>query len=88
MLILHLVMGINGDDIRYAKVLNNQGLIDFINFRYFNWSSRLIIDAAVVILARINMIVWKILDVVIYTFGVYYLIKLINKNNSKKIAYL
>ena len=88
MLILHLVMGINGDDIRYAKVLNNQGLIDFINFRYFNWSSRLIIDAFVIILARINMIVWKILDVVIYTFGVYYLIKLINKNNSKKIAYL
>ncbi|WP_407421979.1 DUF6056 family protein [Methanobrevibacter sp.] len=88
MLILHLVMGLNGDDIKYAKILNNQTVIDYINYRYFNWSSRLIIDTVLAILARQNMIIWKILDIIIYTFGVYYIIKLVDKKYSRKIAYL
>ena len=87
MLILHAIMGFNGDDIKYAKVLTNQSLVDYINYRYYNWSSRLIIDGLLVILTRIDMIVWKILDVVIYTFGVYYIIRLVNKKYSKKMAY-
>ena len=33
MFILHLIMGFNGDDIKYAKILNNQTLIDYVNFR-------------------------------------------------------
>lgn len=86
MLILHSIMGLNGDDIRYAKVLANQSLVDYIHFRYYNWSSRLIIDSLIVILARQNMIIWKILDIVVYTFGVYYIIKFVCKNYSKKIA--
>ena len=88
MIILHLVMGLNGDDIKYAKILNNQTVIDYINFRYFNWSSRLIIDTLLAILARQNMVIWKILDIIIYTFGVYYIIRLVNKNYSKKIAFI
>ena len=88
MLILHLIMGFNGDDIKYAKVLSNQTLVDYLHYRYYNWSSRLIIDGILVILARLDMIVWKLLDVIIYTVGVYYIIKLVNKNYSKKIAYL
>lgn len=88
MLLLHLIMGFNGDDIKYAKILNNQTLIDYVSFRYYNWSSRLIIDSVLAVLARQNMIIWKILDIIIYTFGVYYIIKLVNKNYSKKITYL
>ncbi|MEE0938571.1 DUF6056 family protein [Methanobrevibacter sp.] len=87
MLILHAIMGFNGDDIKYAKVLTNQSLVDYINYRYYNWSSRLIIDGLLVILTHIDMIIWKILDVIIYTFGVYYIIKLVNKKYSKKMAY-
>ena len=40
MLILHAIMGFNGDDIKYAKVLTNQSLVDYINYRYYNWSSQ------------------------------------------------
>lgn len=87
MLILHAIMGFNGDDIKYAKVLANQSLVDYIHYRYYNWSSRVIIDGLLVILTRYNMIIWKILDIIIYTFGVYYIIKLVNKNYSKKMAY-
>lgn len=39
------------------------------------------------VLARQNMIIWKILDIIIYTSGVYYIIKLVNKRYSKKIAF-
>lgn len=88
MIILHLVMGVNGDDIKYAKILNNQTVIDYVNYRYFNWSSRLIIDTLLALLARQNMIIWKILDIIIYTCGVYYIIRLVDKNFSKKITYL
>lgn len=88
MVILHLVMGVNGDDIRYAKILNNQTVVAYVNYRYFNWSSRLIIDTLLAILARHNMIIWKILDVILYTIGVYYIIRLVDRKFSKKITYL
>lgn len=52
MLLMHLIMGVNGDDIKYAKVLSNQSLVDFVNFRYFNWSSRLTIESVLVVLVR------------------------------------
>jgi hypothetical protein len=87
-LILHSIMGFNGDDIRYAKVLTNQTLIDYVNYRYYNWSSRVIIDGLIAVLTRYDMIIWKILDIIVYTLGVYYIIKLVNKNYSKKIAYI
>ena len=88
MLLMHLIMGVNGDDIKYAKVLSNQTLVDYINFRYYNWSSRLVIESILVVLVRQNMIVWEIFDCVLYTFAVYYTVKLFNHKNSKHIAFL
>ena len=88
MLVMHLVMGVNGDDIKYAKVLSNQTLVDYINYRYHNWSSRLVIESILVVLVRQNMIIWEILDCVLYTFAVYYAIKLFNHKDSKHIAFL
>ena len=88
MLIMHLVMGVNGDDIKYAKVLSNQALADYINYRYHNWSSRLVIESVLVVLVRQNMIIWEILDCVLYTFAAYYTIKIFNHKDSKHIAFL
>ena len=86
MLALHIIMTFIGDDIGYANVLSNQSLADFISFRYHEWSSRLIIDCITVILAKENYIVWKILDIILYTLGVYLVIKFINKDNNKYVA--
>ena len=86
MLALHIIMTFIGDDIGYANVLSNQSLTDFISFRYREWSSRLIIDCITVILAKENYIVWKILDIILYTLGVYLVIKFINKDNNKYVA--
>lgn len=87
MLVMHLVMGLNGDDIRYAKVLSNNTLSGYISYRYDYWSSRLVIESVLVYLSR-NLIVWKVLDCVIYTLGVYYTVKLVNRGNSVHIALL
>lgn len=86
MLALHAVMTFLGDDIGYAKVLSNQSLTDFLFFRYYEWSSRLIIDCFTVILAKQNYIIWKTLDIILYTLGVNLLIKFINKDNNKYTA--
>lgn len=85
---LHVVMGFNGDDIKFAKVLSSSGLLDYLTFRYHNWSSRLVIESVLVILARQNMIVWKVLDCIVSTVGVYYVVKLVNKSGSHHIAFL
>lgn len=88
MLLMHLIMGVNGDDIRYAKVLSNQTVVDYITYRYNNWSSRIIIESVLIVLVRQNMILWEIIDCILYTVGVYYAIKLFNYKNSKHIAFL
>lgn len=88
MFVMHLIMGLNGDDIRYSKVLSNQTLVDYIHFRYYNWSSRVVIESILIVIARQNMILWKILDCVIFTVGAYYTIKLVNYRNSKHIMFL
>lgn len=85
---MHLVMGINGDDIRYAKVLSNQTLVDYISYRYYNWSSRVLIESILIVLVRQNMILWEIIDCVLYTVGVYYVIRIFNRKNSTHIAFL
>ena len=88
MLLMHLVMGVNGDDIKFGKVLSNQTLAGYITNRYWNWSSRVVIESVMVLLLRLDMIVWKILDCIIYTFGVYYVIKAFNYKKSTHIAFL
>ena len=86
MLALHKIMSFIGDDIWFAKVLTNQSLGEFISYRYYEWSSRLIIDCITVILTKENYLIWKILDIILYTLGVYLLIKFINKDNNKYIT--
>lgn len=75
---LHLFMGHANDDIGYSTILAKFNLFEWLIRRYDIWSSRLIIDTVSVILARENIIVWKILDSLIYTVGAYLAIKLIN----------
>lgn len=85
MLALHAVMGFLGDDEGYSKILSNYPLLVFIVDRYNEWSSRVIIDGLLTILSR-EFIVWKILDTIIYTLGVYLLISFINEDNNRNIT--
>ena len=66
MLILHVFMGFLGDDIRFSKVLSNYTVLDYAHMRYYEWSSRMIIESVLISISHVNMIVWKILDLIIY----------------------
>ncbi len=87
MCLLHAIMGFLGDDVKFAKILTNTPLLEFINQRYANWSSRIIIESFLVILSR-NFILWKILDVILYSVGAYLLIKFVNTENDGNILLL
>lgn len=66
LLLIHgfIVTGTN-DDSWFATQLDDCNLIDFLTYRYQRWTSRLSIEAVLVILARVNPWIWKICNVLI-----------------------
>lgn len=88
MLVLHLIMGFLGDDVKFAKVLPKYSILDFMVLRYNTWSSRVIIESLLIVLTRQNILLWKIMDTVLYTIGVYLVIRFVNPNNDKNITLL
>lgn len=84
-LFLHLITGFFADDVTFSNVLSKWSLLGYLKYRYIIWDSRMIQDATLVIFSNIDRIIWKILDSIIYTLGVYYTIKLVNKENNKQI---
>ena len=84
-LFLHLLTGFYADDVTFSNVLSKWSLLGYLKYRYLNWDSRIIQDAALVIFSNIDRIIWKILDSIIYTLGAYYTIKIVNKENNKQI---
>lgn len=65
-----------GDDPYFQSVLNNQSLIDWLVVRYKTWSSRLIIEGLLVMLINLPLIVWMILDSLMFVLIYYSIIKL------------
>lgn len=66
MLVIHLVLPMNsGDDTYYSTVLNTIGLPAFLHYRYFNWSSRLVIETVMVLIAHFPQIIWRLADTAI-----------------------
>ena len=87
-LFLHMFMHFGGDDIWFGKQLSKRTLFDFINFRYNNWSSRVLIEAVLVLITKSNVYIWRILDTIIYTISAYCIIKFANNKNNKNIIFL
>lgn len=82
-LILHLTTNKIGDDLEFAKYLNDKSLPEFLKFRYNTWTSRLIIEAILSVLAgKVPFIVWKIADSFVFLSMSVLISKLINKENN------
>lgn len=55
MLLLHIFMKPDlVDDYHFKKALDNKTLLEWLNFRYNSWSSRLIIEALLLGILAIN----------------------------------
>ena len=81
-LIPHLFMKYHMDDIAYSHFLDRFNYIEFLKYRYFNRSSRLIIETVAIFLLRLDIKVWGVLNSLIYTFLIYLINKLVNKEND------
>ena len=65
----HVVLSTNvGDDMVYFKTLldGNSSLGEILAHRYETWSSRMVIEAVLIPLVHCPLL-WKILDIVIFT---------------------
>ena len=67
---IFIVTGTN-DDAWFAKILDEYDMIDYLLIRYHNWTSRLPIEAVVIILSRMNPWVWKVFNVLVVLLLVY-----------------
>ena len=80
--IIQLPISFSLDDIWFSKQLNNNSLLDFLNFRYQNWTSRISIETFLVFITRIDVIVLKVLNALLFTVSIFIIIKLIKGNKT------
>jgi len=87
-LIMHIPMiGEWGDDVDFRKVKVDSNLTDYLINEYFTWSSRVIINLSAILLSKINFVIWKIFNTIIYTSIGVMLSKLLVKSNNKEMNY-
>jgi hypothetical protein len=85
-LVMHILMtGGWGDDADFSKVDNN--LADYLINRYFTWSSRVIIELCVVLFSKLDFLIWKIFNTIVYTLIGVMLSKLLVKSNNREMNY-
>lgn len=87
-LLIHFFFSFSNDDITYfSKILDTMNWLDFIKLRYFNWTSRLIIEGLLVFISR-NILLWRILDSAIMILFIWCIQKLCFKETSiKKVIF-
>ena len=76
-----------GDDIYFSNVLNDQNIIAYLISRYNNWTSRIFIEAVLVVVAKYS-IIWRILDVGIMILISVSISKLTTEQPSRKINWI
>ena len=67
LLLLHCLTNKSADDLRYMRHANEQTLCEFVGFRYFHWSSRIIIDSTIMLFSALNIWIWRIFDSLLLT---------------------
>ncbi len=83
--IYHIIINVNfGDDVEYfLNFSNTMDFFDFIKWRYSEWSSRVIIDAAVYYLIRVIPL-WKIINTLMISTIPFFISKILNADAKAK----
>lgn len=84
-LIWHTKMGVNLDSTWFSIQLDEKSYLEFLTERYQGWSSRLLIEMGLLFFTN-HMILWRIVDVIIWIFLLYGVTKLINDDYSPRFA--
>ena len=83
--LIHIPLNFSGDDSWFAEQLNKFSYIGYVINRYNTWSSRLIIETLLITLTRSNIIVWRILNILIFMLGLIISLYFINEKKYKFI---
>ena len=89
MIIIHIIIKPYGDDLffmSYPYHFSNE-LISWLTHRYYIWSSRILIEAVLWVIAR-NFLLWKILNIIVILVLYLFTAKLIINKDSDKKMYL
>lgn len=79
MLIKHLNVKLGtGDDIWFLDIAQKTNIIEYLIMRYNTWTSRLVIEAIMLILLQLPSVVWIVLDSLIFVLAYYAIIKILN----------
>ena len=81
----HTQMGLNLDSTWFSIQLDEKSYLEFLTERYQGWSSRLLIEMGLLFFTN-HMILWRIVDVIIWVFLLYGVAKLVNDNYSAQSA--
>lgn len=82
-LILHIDMQMSGDDLHYFERAM-RGIAYSSLEHYLSWSSRIIIEAVMMLILKHGFWLWKILDSLIWLLFVYSLCELFGDNRDEK----
>lgn len=88
MLLVHAFIYTNGDDDFFRVQLDSRNIIDYLVWRYNTWSSRIFVEVLFVTVSRLPLILWKIMDSVMYTLIGILLSKIFNKSNKKILNWI
>lgn len=87
--IIHMcIRTLSGDDVFFSKALDDENIFSFLSYRYLNWTSRLGIEALLVIIARLPIMVWRITDILMIIFLSVSTGIIINNSDNKFISLL
>ncbi len=83
MLIFFIMAKANyGDDVWFKERINDN-LFDYLSFRYYHWTSRLIIESLMLILLKMPKIIWCLLSAFLVSFSSFSISKLFTKFDWK-----
>lgn len=77
------------DDLAYADYWGVSSILEFIKVRFLTWTSRIIIDIVLVLLATKALWLWKLIDSIMYVvlgIGIYKVFVIKNQNNKVMIS--
>ncbi|MFR9058248.1 DUF6056 family protein [Eubacterium callanderi] len=84
MLFLHsLTRGLQGDDLWFSNILNDQSIFEYWNWRYETWSSRLIIETVLIYLSMSKHWIWCLLDSLMFILLAYSISELFVSEDKK-----
>lgn len=87
MIVFHLLIPVGtGDDIFFSKVLNDYSILSFCFTRYNTWSSRIIIEAILIVVSQFP-IIWKILDVLVVLWICNSISNILNHEKDQRITW-